>query len=211
MDAFQAPKDFNDLLPESLRAYALYILGGLICVVFAIGLLFLIAVLRFLLAGRAKKEIKQKNLEENLTEYPELKKASGDRQLRAEGVPVRLRLVVVAPAGTASEVDVDELPAILDQIVLGLGDIYNYDKPRVQVWPTQISYQGFGTHFHRNMLTGAEEGEMTRWVLVAGRVKVGKKQIMLGVALQSIKPNTIGRRTVDSHEWASILRVRVKE
>jgi hypothetical protein len=34
---------------------------------------------------------------------------------------------------------------------------------------------------------------------------------MLGVALQSIKPNTLGRRTVDAHEWASILRVRVKE
>ncbi len=211
MDALQVPKVFNDLLPESLRAYALYILGGLICVGFVIGLLLLIAVLRFLFGGRAKKEVKQKNLEEKLTEYPELKRASGDRQLRAEGVPVRLRLIVVAPAGTASEIDVDELPDLLDQIVLGLGEIYKNDKPRVQVWPTQISYQGFGTHFHRNMLTGAEEGEMTRWVLVAGRVKVGKKQIMLGVALQSIKPNTLGRRTVDSHEWASILRVRVKE
>jgi hypothetical protein len=211
MEVLPVPKEINDLFPESLRAYALYILGGLLCVGVAIGLLILVAVLRFLFGGRAKKETKPKNLEENLTEYPELKKGSGDRQLRAEGVPVRLRLVVVAPAGTASDIDVDELPEILDQIVLGLGDIYRYDKPRVRVWPTQISYQGFGTHFHRNMLTGAEEGELTRWVLVAGRVKVAKKQILLGVALQSIKPNTIGRRTVDAHEWASVLRVRVKE
>ena len=58
------------------------------------------------------------------------------------------------------------------------------------------------------MLTGAEEGDQTRWVLIAGRVKVGKKQYMLGVALQTIKPNTIGRRTIDAHEWASVLRVR---
>lgn len=206
-----APKEFTDLLPESLKAYAIYILGGSICLLALFALLFLAVIVRFLFGGRSKKEVKQKNLEENLTEYPDLKKPSGDRQLRAEGVPVRLRLVVVAPAGTSSDVDIDELPDLFDQIVPGLGEIYKNDKPRVQTWPTQISYKGFGTHFHRNMLTGAKEGELTRWVLVAGRVKVGKKQIMLGVALQSIKPNTIGRRTVDSHEWASILRVRVKE
>lgn len=207
---FAAPKEFTDLLPDSVKAYALHLLGGSVCVIALFALLILGAIVRFLFGG-SKKEVKQKNLEEDLTEYPDLKKPSGDRQLRAEGVPVRIRLVVVAPAGTSSEVDVDELPGLFDEIVPGLGEIFKYDKPRVQVWPTQISYKGFGTHFHRNMLTGAKEGELTRWVLIAGRLKVGKKQIMLGVALQSIKPNTIGRRTVDSHEWASILRVRVKE
>ena len=41
----------------------------------------------------------------------------------------------------------------------GLGDIYKHDKPRVKVWPKQVSYQGFATYFHRNTPTGAEEGE----------------------------------------------------
>lgn len=206
-----APGFLTDFLPQAARPYALYILGGSICVVLLIVILLLAAVARFLFGNRAAKDVKQKNLEEDLTEYPELKSRSGDRQLRAEGVPVRMRLLVVAPAGTASEVDLDELPALLDDIVPGLGEIYQHDKPRVTEWPTQVSYQGFGNHFHRNMFTGAKEGEHTRWVLIAGRVKVGKKQIMLGMALQTIKPNTIARRTVDSHEWASILRVRVKE
>lgn len=208
---FPAPRGFADLLPDALREYAIYLLGAGICVGGLILFLIVLAVLRVVFGGRAKKSPLEQNLEENLAEYPDLKKSSGDRQLRAEGVPVRIRLVVVAPAGTASDVEVDELPELLEQIVAGLGEIYQHDKPRVRVWPTQVSYQGFATHFHRNMITGAEEGEQTRWVLIAGRVKIGKRQLMLGVALQSIKPNTIGRRTVDSHEWASLLRVRVRE
>jgi hypothetical protein len=205
-----APKFFADFLPESVRDYALYIFGGTLCVGGIIGLLILFAIFRLLFGGKAKV-VTTKDLTEDLTEYPDLKANSGDQQLRVEGVPARLRLVVIAPAGTASDLDVDELKELLDQIVAGLGAIYQYDKPRVKIWPTQVSYQGFGTHFHKCMRTGAEEGEPTRWALVAGRVKVGKRQFMLGLALQTIKPNTIGRRTIDSQEWATVLRVRVKE
>jgi hypothetical protein len=206
-----APKVLTDLLPENLRAYATYILGGSVCLVGLVGILLLAAVGKLLFGGKAKKSEHEKDLMENLVEYPDLKSSTGDKQLRIEGVPVRIRLIVVAPAGSASEVDIDELFAMLEKIVPGLGDIYKHDKPRVRVWPTQISYQGFATHFHRNTETGAEEGEQTRWAVVAGRVKVGKTQFMLGMALQSIKPNTVGRRTIDSHEWVSVLRVRVRD
>jgi hypothetical protein len=204
------PNFITDLLPAALKPYALVIVAGSMCTILLLAILLLAVIARFLFGGGKGKDVPQKNLEQDLSEYPELTRSSGDRQLRAEGVPVRMRLVVVAPAGTASDVDLDELDELLDQIVPGLGEIYAHDKPRVVEWPTQVSYKGFGNHFHRNMLTGAAEGEQTRWVLIAGRVKVGKKQIMLGLALQSIKPNTIARRTIDSHEWASILRVRVK-
>jgi hypothetical protein len=206
----QAPKFLADLLPEGLREYSLYILGGTLCVGALVSLLLLLAILRLLFRAKAKA-VESKDLTEDLTEYPDLKSNSSDRQLRIEGVPARFRLVVVAPAGTASEVDVDELEALLEQIVSGLGEIYKYDKPRVKVWPTQLSYQGFGAHFHKCMQSGTEDGEQTRWALVAGRIKVGKRQFMLGLALQTIKPNTIGRRTIDSHEWATVLRVRVKD
>jgi len=204
------PRFVIDILPESMRDYALWITLGVVGLGSILVLLVLVAILRFLLRGKRKAENKEPSLREDLDEYPELKKSSGDRQLRAEGVPVRLRLVVVAPAGTASEIDVDELAETLEKILPGLGAIYQNDKPRVKVWPTQVSHHGFANHFHKMVITGSE-GEPTRWALVAGRVKLGKQQIMLGVALQSIKPNTLGRRTVDSHEWASILRVRVKE
>ncbi len=204
-----APKMFTDLLPQNLRAYASYILAGSACIIAFFLLMFLLAALRFLFGGR-KKAAKTLDLDEKLTEYPEIKKSSGDRQLRAEGTPVRLRLVVIAPAG-ASEVEVDELPEIFDKLVLGLGEIFEYDKPRVKVWPRQSSYKGFASFFQARMLTGTEDGEPSRWVLFAGRVKIDKRQFMLGLALQSIKPNSVGRRTIDAHEWANVLRVRVKE
>lgn len=210
MPEFELPKVLTDLLPENLRPYAIYIAGGVVCVGAVIVLLLLLAIFRFLFGGRSKKGAGP-NLIENLQEYPDLKPSTGDRQLRIEGVPVRMRLIVVAPAGTASEVDVDELAEVLEKILPGLGEIYKHDKPRVKVWPKQVSYQGFATHFHRCAVTGVEDGVQTRWVKIAGRAKLGKFQIMLGLALQSVKPNTVGRRTVDSHEWATVLRVRVRD
>ena len=210
MQEIDAPKFITDLLPENLRPYAIYMVGGTVCIGALIVLLLFLAVVRFLFGGRGTAA-KGPNLIENLKEFPDLRTSTGDRQLRVEGVPVRLRMVVVAQAGTESEVDLDELATVLDKILPGLGDIYKHDKPRIKEWPRQVSYQGFATHFHRNMETGAKEGEQTRWVTVAGRAKVGKNQIMLGLVLQSIKPNTVGPRTVDSHEWATVLRVRVKD
>ncbi|MBM3997673.1 MAG: hypothetical protein FJ303_26520 [Planctomycetes bacterium] len=206
----EAPKFVTDLLPENLKPYALYMLGGAACLGLVILLMIVMAVLRFLFGGSEQKP-ELPNLEENLDEYPDLKSSTGDRQLRIEGVPVRLRLIVLAPAGSASEIDVDELPEVLDKILPGLGEIYKRDKPRVKVWPTQTSYKGFANFFHRNVQTGSADGEETRWATIAGRVKLGTFQIMLGMALQSIKPNSVGKRTVDSHEWASVLRVRVKD
>ena len=205
-----APKMFTDLLPASLKAYATYILAGSVCIIALFALMLLLAVARFLFGGKKSKGSLVDELNENLAEYPDLKKSSGDRQLKAEGTPVRIRLVVIAPAG-ASEVDVDELPEIFEKLIPGLGDIFEYDKPRIKEWPRQSSYKGFASFFQARMITGAEEGELTRWVLYAGRVKIDKRQFMLGLALQSIKPNSVGRRTVDAHEWANVLRVRVKE
>jgi hypothetical protein len=204
------PKEVLDFLPEGLHAYALYILGGAVC----IGVLFVLIVgvgtLRLLFGGKPNTLDDRSDLTEDLSTYPDLKTSSGDRQLRAEGTPVRLRLVVLAPAGN-SEIDAEELPTILEEIVSGLGDIFKHDKPRVKIWPRQVSYQGFATFFHSHTPTGGGETKQTRWVTIAGRVRVGAKQYMLGVALQSIKPSTIGRRTVDSHEWANVLRVRVRD
>lgn len=204
------PKEVTDFLPENLRAYALYILGGAIC----IGALFLLiifaGILRLLFGGKQRKPDDRRDLTEDLASYPDLKTSSGDRQLRAEGTPVRLRLVVIAPAGN-TEINLEQMPQLLEEIVSGLGEIYKHDKPRVKVWPTQVSYQGFATFFHSHTPTGAGEKEQTRWVKVAGRVRFGKQQYMLGLALQSIKPNTIGRRTVDAHEWSNVLRVRVRD
>ena len=75
----------------------------------------------------------------------------------------------------------------------------------------QVSYEGFAKHFHRNTITPEEEDEPSPWVVVAGRCKLGKQQIMLGMAALAVKPTTVGRRTYDAHEWATAVKVRVRD
>jgi hypothetical protein len=166
----------------------------------------------FMGVGGAHKVKKiESKLEEHLAEYPKPKASTGDRQLLIERVPCRLRLVAIAPAGKADEIDEDEIPKMLNRVVSGLGEVFQADKPRVRIWPIQVSYEGFAKHFHRNTITPEEEDEPTPWVIVAGRCKLGKQQIMLGMAALAVKPTTVGRRTYDSHEWAEAVRVRVQD
>jgi hypothetical protein len=185
--------------------YVILGVGGLVLVVI---LWVLIRKLRF---QGDKAAIKKANLEEDLSQYPPLKPSTGDRQLRAEGVPVRMRLVVVAPAGKDGEVQADDVEEMLEKVLPGLGEIYRGDKPRIKVWPRQLSYEGFTKHFQRNMITLEGEGEMSPWILLGGRAKLGKQQIMLGLALQAAKPTTVGRRALEAHEWPTVLRVRVRD
>jgi hypothetical protein len=174
-------------------------------------LLMLWLFVRSLFRRKPGKPARMPSLEEDLAQYPEPRPSTGDRQLRVEGVPVRMRLVVLAPTGHDADINVDEVEQMLERIVPGLGEMCKADKPRIKVWPRQLSYEGFTKHFQRNMLIPEREGEQSRWVLLGGRAKAGKQQIMLGLALQAVKPTPLGRRTVEAHEWPTVLRVRVRE
>jgi hypothetical protein len=148
---------------------------------------------------------------EDLSSYPPLPPSTGDRRLLVDGVPVRLRLVVAAPAGIATRINPDAIIKLLDGVLPGMGDIAAHDKPRISIWPAQLSYEGFAHTFHRSTVPPESEDQPSRWVMLAGQAMIGKHQVLLGLALQAIKPNTIGRRTLKSHDWASVLRVRVRD
>src|SRR4051794_17532579 len=83
------------------------------------------------------------DLKEDLASVPDAAPGTGDRKLTIEGVPVRLRLVVVAPAGTAYDLKSDAIPKLLDRVLPGLGDVVAADQPRVRIWPKQLSTDGF--------------------------------------------------------------------
>lgn len=206
-----APRFLTDLLPEAVRSSADLVWFGILGLAVLLALIVLLVVLRALFRRRPGKGGHEQNLEERLGAYPDLKPSTGDRRLLIEGVPVRLRLVVIAPSGNESEASVDDVEKVLEAVLPGLGEICRLDRPRVRVWPRQLSYDGFANHFHRNMIFPEDDGKLSRWAAVCGRVKLGKYQVMLGVALQGIKPNTVGRRTLKMHEWSSVLRIRVRE
>jgi hypothetical protein len=207
------PKELVDALPEDVGAwlsgwgwYAVLGVGALIILLLLLGLF---SYLRRLFARQPQHDAP--NLEERFADYPLLKPSSGDRRLTIEGVPVRLRLVVVAPAGTESQFDQEHIDKLLDRILPGLGGIFNADKPRVRIWPMQLSHEGFAKHLHRNTIIPEGEKKLSPWAVVAGMAKLDDCQVMLGLGLQALKPTTVGRKTVAAHQWDEMLRVRTRE
>jgi hypothetical protein len=119
-----------------------------------------------------------------------------------------LRLVVVAPSGREGDVDATAVEKLLDRIVPGLGGVARNDRPRIRVWPAQLSQQGFNAAFHRCTPKREGEGQPSRWVLVAGRAVVGRQPVMLGLGLWAEEPGTIGRLSLEPHQWLDVVRLR---
>lgn len=182
-----------------------------IWVVVGVGALILLVAMKTLFGGRAKPPAKAaSNLVENLADYPPAPAGTLDFRLLIDKIPVRLRLVALAPIGDVN-VNLDDAEEILDRLAPRLGDVARQDKPRVKIWPRQVSGSGFAQQFFSNAVTPEGDGEQSTWILVAGRAKIGKRALMVGLAVQSKTPTSLGQKTLDVHEWPAILQVRVRE
>jgi len=173
------------------------------------GLLVALAVLYRIATGRKKPPPDlEKGLREDLAGYPPPPAATGPRRLSVSGVPVRLRLVVVAPPGKQHDaVTADDVPDLLDDVVRGLGGFVRTDKPRVNVWPPQLSTAGFAPTFHRLVESPDRDGQASRWVKLAGPARTGKRSILLGLALLADEPCKLGDIHVETTEWKELLEV----
>jgi hypothetical protein len=165
--------------------------------------------------GRAlfgKKGGKKKAWDESarivLNDCPLPVRPPGERRLFVYHLPARLRLVVVAPPGTEHDVDATAVEKLLERVLPGLGAVAAQDKPRIRVWPAQLSQQGFTNSFHRRTVKEEPEGEPSRWVLAAGRATAGRQPVLLGLGLWADEPNTLGRITLGPHQWLDVLRLR---
>lgn len=146
-------------------------------------------------------------LEESLAEYP-LPPRAGPQHLTIEGIPVRVRLVVVAAMGRQLEIDENAIEGLLDQVVRGLGSVLHHDRPRVRVWPSQLSSQGFTVKFHRLTHRPEAEGQASHWILVAGQTPARPRPLLVGLALYAGEANHVGRLTLEPKQWTDVLRVR---
>jgi hypothetical protein len=93
-------------------------------------------------------------------------------------------------------------------VVPGLGGVMLRDRPQVQLWPAQLSEQGFINSFHRCTPTGEREGEPSHWVLLAGRAQPGGPALLIGLGLWTDKPTTLGRLNLEPRQWLDVLRLR---
>jgi hypothetical protein len=165
--------------------------------------------LRSLFAGRRKAVNPEQGLGENLREFPPAPGVPSSRRLTVHGVPVRVRLVVVAPTGRQQEdIAPDQIAGILDDIHRGLARFLREDRPRVKVWPPQLSVAGFAPTFHRLVRSPDPKGKPSRWILVAGPAKVGGRPILLGLALYADEPVKMGQLILDTTDWLEALRIR---
>jgi len=198
------PGDLRDRLP--VEAWWGVLFGAAL-----LALVILLLLLRGLFGGRRRKQLRTRGPEqeegEDLAQYPPLRRPPGANVATVYHVPSRLRLVVVAPVGKMP-IDPTTVEAMLDQVVPGLGQVARDDKPRVVVWPPQLSHTGFGASFHRTTRKPEADGEPSHWILVAGRAQVGKQPVALGLALWAEQPNTVGRLNIELQQWLDVIRMR---
>ena len=150
----------------------------------------------------------QPKLDEDLGTYPPPSFGSMRRRLLIEGVPVRLRLVVLAPAGIGETIDQAGIKDQLNRVLWGLGALVDQDQPQLRVWPPQLSSHGFPAVFHRLVRKPEPDGEPSRWVLVAGVTPPRPRTVLLGLGLWTDEPTPIGRLSMEPRDWAMALHVQ---
>jgi hypothetical protein len=154
--------------------------------------------------GRKKKVSPEAGLAEDLATYPPAPRGPRHYELRVMNLPVRLRLVVVAPVGKKPLGKVD---SVLEQVFRGLGEVSIDDKPRIRVWPAQLSTTGFAPTFFRLTRKPEPDPRPSRWVLLAGPARAGSTPVLLGLACQADEPCKLGLVTLDERQWGEVLSV----
>lgn len=142
---------------------------------------------------------------ERLGDYPPA--GPGPLRLLLRGQPSRLRLVVLAPLGKQPLPANGAMEPLLDLVLRGLGDIARQDRPRIRVWPAQLSHHGFAPKFFRLTQRPEPVGKPSPWILTAGPVRAGERQFLLGLALYGDSSTGPDNFMVQGHEWSEILRV----
>jgi hypothetical protein len=160
----------------------------------------------FLLRGGKKTAEPGSGLLEDLSAYPSPPPRKSQRRLTVQGRPSRIRLIVVAPVGKRDLREFGEPEDLLNRVVHGLGDVAREDRPRIRMWPPQLSKEGFAPSFIRN--TRRPDGaEGPHWTFLAGPAKAGEVQILLGMAVWSEETTYAPQQSLEPSQWAVLLRV----
>jgi hypothetical protein len=200
-----------DLLPEQLRDYWLMLIGLAALVVLLPLAWYKRHHIRRLI-GLPPKPIKEPpKLDEDLAPFVPSSGLPGLRRVFIEGVPARLRVIVVASLGKGDPIPESAAGDYLDQIRWGLGGIARQDQAVVRSWPVQISANGFPAVFHRSMVKAERYGEPSHWVLIAGTTPPRPRSILLGLALWTDDATLIGNLIMEPGDWVKALHIESVE
>lgn len=131
-------------------------------------------------------------------------------RLEFYGTPVRLAVVVVAPAGRQGEQPpAGVLPTLLDRLIPGLPRVVADHRPLICRWPAQLSTQGFAQSFFNHVALPGDRGKGTPWCSIAGRLQVGDRMFLVGLVCCASQPTGLGQFVVQHEgQWLDILRIR---
>ena len=189
---------------NSVTSSSLLLYGGI-----AGGVLIVLLILFALLRRGGKKPVDQESgLEEDLSQYPPPPGKPGPRRLTVHGRPVRLRLVVLAPVGKRKIAEGGAVEALLDQVLRGLGPAAQQDRPRVRVWPPQLSVQGFAPTFFRRTKCPDKTGKPSHWLMAAGPARAGGTPVLLGLALWADDKGAMEQTILSETEWDAALQIK---
>jgi hypothetical protein len=165
---------------------------------------FVVLLLLFAVMRRGKTGDPESGLGEDLSTLPSAPKGSRHYQLYVMNQPARLRLVVIAPVGKKT---VGKVDSALEQIFRGLGEVSFDDKPRIRIWPAQLSTTGFAPTFFRLTRSPDAEGKPSRFVMLAGPARAGAMPVLLALVVEVEDRSKLGKLTMTETQWGEVLRV----
>src|SRR5690606_6720844 len=87
-----------------------------------------------------------------------------DVQVSVYNIPMRLVLVVLAPAGREGKIPPNELLGdVIDAIAPNFKRVLDLHLPLIRRWPPQLSSQGFTQVFFTNVPLPGDAGKGTPW------------------------------------------------
>ena len=180
-------------VPDSIAFLGVVGLGALV-----------VLLLLFKMLKGGKKADPEAGLGEDLSTLPAAPKGQRHYQLYVMNQPVRLRLVVIAPMGKKT---VGKVDSALEQIFRGLGEVSFDDKPRIRIWPAQLSTTGFAPTFFRLTKSPDAEGRPSRFVMLAGPARAGAMPVLLALVVEVDERSKLGKLTMTETQWGEVLRV----
>ncbi|MFP6671488.1 MAG: hypothetical protein VB857_08750 [Pirellulaceae bacterium] len=181
---------------------------------FALAMLVIVIIALNIWRGRqVKRGSQQPDLTIDLVQLGVSAPPAGPSRLEVYGTPVRLRVVVIAPAGRhQSSVHPEDIPILLNQFMPGLLEIFQSHQPLCRCWPAQLSSQGFAQSFLNHVSLPGNRGKGTPWTSIVGKFHVGEQIFLIGIVCCSETSNSLSQFIVEHEgQWFDTLRIRQEQ
>jgi hypothetical protein len=184
-----------------------------VVVIGAAGLLLLASFVLLIVSVRRRKPLQAPTVDLviDVQQLPAYGPPKEGPKLEFFGMPVRLAVLVLAPAGRGAQLPSDQrLVGVLDDLAPGLGSVVLSHRSVLRQWPEQLSTQGFIHAFFNNVRLPGDRGRGTPWCSAAGRFDAGDQQLLAGILCAADKPNSISQVAISNvGQWMAVLRVKM--